>query len=114
MDFAKPVYVLVDRLALSPEIRSRLMDSIEICYREGHGEAILEFVPSADLASEPDSRCRNSAARTRRARARTTRLQRAIRLQEMRSVLPGAGAAAVLVQQSVRRVPALPGIRQHD
>ena len=47
MDFAKPIYVLVDRLALSPEIRSRLMDSIEICYREGGGEAILEFVPDA-------------------------------------------------------------------
>jgi excinuclease ABC subunit A len=45
VDFTKPVYVLVDRLALSPEIRSRLMDSIEICYREGQGEAILEFVP---------------------------------------------------------------------
>ncbi|MGA8406255.1 MAG: excinuclease ABC subunit UvrA [Candidatus Acidiferrales bacterium] len=45
VDFTKPVYVLVDRLALSPEVRSRLMDSIEICYREGHGEAILEFVP---------------------------------------------------------------------
>src|SRR6202041_1399717 len=26
---------------------SRLMDSIEICYREGRGEAILEFVPDA-------------------------------------------------------------------
>ena len=47
IDFAKPVYVLVDRLALSPDIRSRLMDSIEICYREGRGEAILEFVPDA-------------------------------------------------------------------
>ena len=45
VDFAKPVYVLVDRLALSPDIRSRLVDSIEICYREGQGEAILEFVP---------------------------------------------------------------------
>ncbi len=45
LDFARPVYVLVDRLALSPDIRSRLMDSIEICYREGRGEAILEFVP---------------------------------------------------------------------
>jgi excinuclease ABC subunit A len=47
LDFAKPVYVLVDRLVLSAEIRSRLMDSIEICYREGRGEAILEFVPDA-------------------------------------------------------------------
>ena len=45
VDFAKPVYVLVDRLALSSDIRSRLMDSIEICYREGRGEAVLEFVP---------------------------------------------------------------------
>ena len=47
VDFARPVYVVVDRLALGPEIRSRLMDSIEICYREGRGEAILEFVADA-------------------------------------------------------------------
>jgi excinuclease ABC subunit A len=47
MDFAKPVYVLVDRLAISPDVRSRLIDSIEICYREGHGEALLEFVADA-------------------------------------------------------------------
>ncbi len=51
VNFAKPVYVLVDRLALAPEIRSRLMDSIEICYREGRGEAILEFVPEQTGAS---------------------------------------------------------------
>jgi excinuclease ABC subunit A len=44
VDFSKPVYVLVDRLAVQPESRSRLVDSIEICYREGRGEAILEFV----------------------------------------------------------------------
>ncbi|HWY26366.1 MAG TPA: excinuclease ABC subunit A, partial [Candidatus Angelobacter sp.] len=51
LDFSKPVCVLVDRLVLSPEIRSRLMDSIEICYREGRGEAILEFVPDSPEAS---------------------------------------------------------------
>ena len=44
VDFAKPVYVLVDRLAVNPESRARLVDSIEICYREGQGEAILEFI----------------------------------------------------------------------
>jgi excinuclease ABC subunit A len=59
IDFSKPVYVLVDRLALGPEIRSRLMDSIEICYREGQGEAILEFVAepgetAATPAPEPE------------------------------------------------------------
>src|ERR1700675_522368 len=35
VDFSKPVYVLVDRLAVNPESRTRLVDSIEICYREG-------------------------------------------------------------------------------
>jgi excinuclease ABC subunit A len=48
IDFSRPVYVVVDRLAINPESRSRLVDSIEICYREGHGEALLEFV--ADVA----------------------------------------------------------------
>jgi len=36
LDFKKPVYVLVDRLAVSEEAKSRLTDSVEICYREGH------------------------------------------------------------------------------
>jgi len=54
VDFAKPVYVLVDRLAVNPESRARLVDSIEICYREGGGEAILEFV--ADNAGNPAER----------------------------------------------------------
>jgi excinuclease ABC subunit A len=54
VDFAKPVYVLVDRLSVNPEARSRLTDSIEICYREGQGEAILEFV--ADAAGNPAER----------------------------------------------------------
>ncbi|PYT57040.1 MAG: excinuclease ABC subunit A, partial [Acidobacteria bacterium] len=44
VDFSKPVHVLVDRLAVNPESWSRLVDSIEICYREGQDEAILEFI----------------------------------------------------------------------
>jgi len=47
VDFAKTVHVLVDRLSVSPESRSRLIDGIEICYRESRGEAILEFLPDA-------------------------------------------------------------------
>jgi excinuclease ABC subunit A len=54
VDFSKPVYVLVDRLAVNPESRARLVDSIEICYREGQGEAVLEFV--ADNAGNPAER----------------------------------------------------------
>jgi excinuclease ABC subunit A len=58
LDFGKSAYVLVDRLSLSPEIRSRLVDSIEICYREGRGEAILQFVPDdpAGAATQPPDR----------------------------------------------------------
>jgi excinuclease ABC subunit A len=51
VDFAKPVYVLVDRLATGPEVRPRLVDSVEIAYREGRGEAILEFVPETEGAA---------------------------------------------------------------
>jgi excinuclease ABC subunit A len=54
VDFAKPVWVVVDRLSVSAESRARLVDSIEICYREGNGEAILEFPAdsSAGTAAE--------------------------------------------------------------
>ena len=48
VDFKKPVYVLVDRLAVSEESKSRLIDSVEICYREGQGEAMVQFVGDAD------------------------------------------------------------------
>jgi excinuclease ABC subunit A len=48
VDFAKAVWVVVDRLAVNPESRARLVDSIEICYREAGGEAILEFVSDAN------------------------------------------------------------------
>jgi excinuclease ABC subunit A len=48
VDFTKPVYVLVDRLSISEETKSRLIDSVEICYREGQGEAIVEFVADAN------------------------------------------------------------------
>jgi excinuclease ABC subunit A len=51
LNFTQPVYVVVDRLVLGSEIRSRLMDSVEICYREGGGEAILEFVPDSPGAT---------------------------------------------------------------
>jgi len=65
VNFAKPVFVLVDRLAVNPESRSRLVDSIEICYREGGGEAILEFVadgpgaPAERMAFNERFECKN-------------------------------------------------------
>jgi excinuclease ABC subunit A len=38
------VYVLVDRLAVRPDSLSRLVDSIETCYREGHGQTAIKIV----------------------------------------------------------------------
>jgi excinuclease ABC subunit A len=40
----RPIYVLIDRLALSAEIRGRLVDAIETGYREA-GEIVLRTVP---------------------------------------------------------------------
>jgi excinuclease ABC subunit A len=47
LDFSQPIFVLVDRLALSPEIRSRLVDAIETGYRES-GEVRFLTVPRED------------------------------------------------------------------
>ena len=44
VDFKKTAYVLVDRLKVAPDIRQRLIDSVEICFRENSGEVILEVL----------------------------------------------------------------------
>jgi excinuclease ABC subunit A len=36
------VFVLVDRLTARPDTRQRLVDSLEICFQEGHGSAVVE------------------------------------------------------------------------
>ena len=41
IDFTQPVFVLVDRLAIRGEMRQRLVDTVETCYREA-GEVIFE------------------------------------------------------------------------
>jgi excinuclease ABC subunit A len=38
----KNVFVLVDRLTARSDIRQRLVDSLEICFQEGHGVAVIE------------------------------------------------------------------------
>ena len=44
VDFSKTVYVLVDRLKAGAEVRQRLIDSVEICFRENNGEVILHVL----------------------------------------------------------------------
>src|SRR5436190_5946297 len=38
------VFVLVDRLTARPDVRQRLVDSLETCFQEGHGAAVIETV----------------------------------------------------------------------
>jgi excinuclease ABC subunit A len=44
------VFVLVDRLVSRADVRQRLVDSLETCFREGHGQAVVE-VPDGTHAS---------------------------------------------------------------
>ncbi|MGH9604629.1 MAG: excinuclease ABC subunit UvrA [Terracidiphilus sp.] len=47
LDFTLPVFVLLDRIVVSPENRPRIVDATEIAYREG-GEAIFEEAPRSE------------------------------------------------------------------
>jgi excinuclease ABC subunit A len=44
LDFSQPIFVLIDRLAISPDMRSRIVDAIETGYREA-GEVQFQTVP---------------------------------------------------------------------
>jgi len=49
IDFAQPVYVLLDRIVVSDDNRARIVDAAEIAYREG-GEVVFETVPREERA----------------------------------------------------------------
>ncbi len=42
LDNFDDVFVLVDRLVARSDVRQRLVDSLEICFQEGHGSAVIE------------------------------------------------------------------------
>src|SRR5471030_2447750 len=60
LDFSLPVFILIDRIVVSAENRSRIVDAAEIAYREG-GEVIFEEVPRDSEATDR-TRHRFSAA----------------------------------------------------
>src|SRR5436190_1034886 len=64
VDFSNTAYVLVDRLKIAPDIRQRLIDSVEICFRENSGEVILEVLdwPSGNGSNPHEKRFRFSEA----------------------------------------------------
>ncbi len=47
IDFAQPFYVLADRLVIRPDSHQRIVDTVEICYREA-GEIYFEEAGVAD------------------------------------------------------------------
>ena len=59
INFSEPVYGLVDRLAVSAEQRSRIVDAVEIGYREA-GEVIFETAPRNEDGGEAPRRIRFS------------------------------------------------------
>src|SRR5271155_299940 len=50
LDFSQPIFVLIDRLAISPEVRSRIVDAIETGYREA-GEVQFHTVSREEDAT---------------------------------------------------------------
>jgi excinuclease ABC subunit A len=51
INFAEPVFLLVDRLVVSADSRARIVDAVEISYRES-GEVIFETAPREGQVSE--------------------------------------------------------------
>ena len=47
IDWTQPVYILADRIAIAPDLHQRLVDTVEICYRES-GEVIFLNVATLD------------------------------------------------------------------
>ena len=47
IDFEQPLFVLADRLAITEDLRQRLVDTVEICYRES-GEVIFESAANGE------------------------------------------------------------------
>jgi len=52
VDFNQPLFILVDRLAVSAESRSRIVDAVETAYRES-GEVIFE-IPQLEIAENEE------------------------------------------------------------
>ena len=48
LNFSEELFVLADRLVIQSDIRQRLMEAVETCYREGGGRAVAEITGLPD------------------------------------------------------------------
>ena len=51
IDFSEPVFVLMDRIVVAPDQRTRIVDAVESSYREA-GEVVFETAPGGGQAAE--------------------------------------------------------------
>ena len=79
IDFSQPVFVLVDRLAVSAESQTRVVDAIETAYREA-GEVIFEIPGDAEPMGSA-TEASNSTATAAQQSARPTQLRFAQRFE---------------------------------
>ena len=47
LDWTKPVHILADRIAIAPDMHQRIVDTVEICYRES-GDVVFEDAKSTE------------------------------------------------------------------
>ncbi len=66
LDHFENVYVLVDRLAAREDIRQRLVDSLETCFREGHGQAMIELADGTHDVNPLSARGEGAGGEVRR------------------------------------------------
>ena len=82
LDLDRPFHVLVDRLAIGPDIRERVAEAVEICYRECR-EVCLQ------RASDPNE---------------VLRIQQHVRVQQVRPQTQPSRASHVQLQHGSRRL----------
>lgn len=54
----KLIYVVLDRLVLRPDNRSRLREAVESAYREGDGQCRVEVIDHGSFSYSADARCK--------------------------------------------------------
>jgi excinuclease ABC subunit A len=92
LNFSEPVFALIDRLAVSADVRTRIVDAVEIGYRE-----------ASKLSSKPPQRRQHPRA--------SASLSAECKNDGTRYDEPELRLSAV--QQSLRSVPAMSGFGTH-
>src|ERR1017187_3137372 len=65
LNFSQPIFVLIDRLAIAPDIRTRIVDAIETGYRES-GEVQFHTVPTQNAVISTEAPLQMPSSRPER------------------------------------------------